>query len=195
MYNKMIEYIVECFVKKNLIDENDRDIYEYGLDYWVSVALSIAIIVLISIVLHTVAVTILFLYGFISLRIFCGGYHAKTRIKCLLSFLVLYLAFLFVGYVVYVTHLCIFLILINIYSILAVFAFAPYCVGETYSQNKFNRLKKLGSIIVILNSALSLITLLPYLNLYFKYAVYISLGSLAVTLFLGVCKIKSLKGD
>ncbi|MBE6851638.1 MAG: hypothetical protein E7504_07950 [Ruminococcus sp.] len=72
--------------KNNVIDSEDIEIYMYGFEIIVSTIFATLIILAIGILLRMVALSILYLIIFSSLRQMTGGYHADTYFKCNLSF-------------------------------------------------------------------------------------------------------------
>jgi accessory gene regulator B len=190
----MYEKIIDRFVKLKLIPIGDKDIYTYGLDYWLSIFVNIVFVFLVAIFLHTLIETIIFLYGFISLRNFAGGYHAKTRFGCFITFMAVYLLSMISGhYLSGVSQLYI-LSSVSIISVFLICLFAPVCLQRNYEQTELIKLKRGSRIVILLNTALSLIPMISF-RFMCKYSLFLSLGSFAVALSVGACKIIEKKGD
>ena len=71
-------------------DENNLDIYKYGIEITLSTILNILIILILSLIYGSFFTGIIFLLVFIPLRKFTGGYHADTYMKCNIVFAILY---------------------------------------------------------------------------------------------------------
>lgn len=66
----------------NGIDESEKEIYLFGFYQGIILLLNIVTTLVIGIILNMFVESILFLIFFIPLRIFAGGYHAKTQLRC-----------------------------------------------------------------------------------------------------------------
>ena len=84
----MIEFIVNETLKKfndnQIIDDDNEDIYRYGLQLLVATIVKGIVILLIAFILKVVPETLLFLSVFASLRVNAGGVHADNYFTCLL---------------------------------------------------------------------------------------------------------------
>lgn len=69
---------------QGIIRKEDVDTCRYGLDVFVSSALEIVSILTIAAFVGNFFQTVLLFTAFIPLRIYAGGYHADTRLKCYL---------------------------------------------------------------------------------------------------------------
>ncbi len=98
MLNRIVKKISSSFCNNNIIDKEDIEIYEYGLEILILTVFELISIILISIFLSKLFVTLLFLLSFCVLRLFAGGYHAKTSGRCYLAFLTVYAVYLFIQY-------------------------------------------------------------------------------------------------
>ena len=65
-----------------IIQEDDMDTCRYGLEIFISSLLELTSILFISIFMDNFWETLLFFAAFIPLRVYAGGYHADTQIKC-----------------------------------------------------------------------------------------------------------------
>lgn len=61
------------------------EVVAYGMEVVLSVSSTVLFMLLISAALHTIRYTIMFILGFVLMRVFCNGYHAKTFAGCFLS--------------------------------------------------------------------------------------------------------------
>ena len=94
MYNTVSKQITDSFIKNNVIDEDDRDVYDYGVKLLISTLVSIAVIITVSVILKKFLPTVLFLLGFIIMRLCSGGYHANHFFSCFIVTMLNYAAFL-----------------------------------------------------------------------------------------------------
>lgn len=82
--------IADILWTQGIIQEDDIDKCKYGIELFVSSFLEIFSILAIAAVLGNFIETILLFVFFIPLRIYAGGYHADTKLKCYLISLVMY---------------------------------------------------------------------------------------------------------
>lgn len=92
----MINSIVEWFVKKGYITENEYDIYYYGLFVLVVNLCSDFSVLMISLLTGNLFFGFTYLIFFSLLRISFGGYHAKNPISCFFIFNFLFLINLYI---------------------------------------------------------------------------------------------------
>lgn len=74
-----------------IIDKSEAEIYQYGLELFISTLINLIIMVGISAVLGHPLMIIPYLLGFIPFRLFAGGYHAKNHLLCILLNTVVFL--------------------------------------------------------------------------------------------------------
>lgn len=86
MITKLCHVIADFFIKENIIDEDQREIYKYGFELIISSIIGILIVVLIGVVSGNLLQCIIFYVVFCFTRLFCGGYHASSHLLCKLSF-------------------------------------------------------------------------------------------------------------
>lgn len=75
---------------QGIIQEEDIDTCRYGLDVFISSALEIASILIIAAFVGNFFEAVLLFTAFIPLRVYAGGYHADTKLKCYLISLGVY---------------------------------------------------------------------------------------------------------
>lgn len=74
--------IAALLTANGIIQEDDTDKCRYGLEIFISSLLELTSILFISIFMNNFLETLLFFAAFIPLRVYAGGYHADTQIKC-----------------------------------------------------------------------------------------------------------------
>ncbi|WMM26571.1 accessory gene regulator B family protein [Tissierella sp. MB52-C2] len=79
MANNMIEKVTSYFIANGVIEDEDRQIYAYGLHQGLLILLNITTTILIGFMFRAVWESILFMIVYIPLRAYGGGYHAKSK--------------------------------------------------------------------------------------------------------------------
>ncbi len=72
--------------RKNIIDEEEADIYQYGFESILSTILGFIITLLIGVILKMVIMSIIYYGIFVAVRQMTGGYHADSYLKCNITF-------------------------------------------------------------------------------------------------------------
>lgn len=157
MITTLAQYIAGCLLRNNIIDGEKLDIYIYGFEVMISSISGILIALVLGLAFSQLLECIVFLFIFISMRSYCGGYHADTYLKCNAIFAVTITAVMLLvklapQYPMY-AHL-----LIGVFSLVTVIVFAPV-------ENKFKPLddaekKKCKLISVLLSLLFSVSTIL-----------------------------------
>ncbi|MCM1009242.1 MAG: accessory gene regulator B family protein [Ruminococcus flavefaciens] len=83
---KFCHIIVNFFIRKNIFPEEQREIYQYGFELWVSSAIGILVVLAIGIISGRFWESIIFYIVFCFTRLFSGGFHAPTYLLCKLTF-------------------------------------------------------------------------------------------------------------
>ncbi len=82
MINKLSVLLSEEISLKLNSSDNDKEIYAYSIEVLLSLLINICILTVAAYILKKLAELIIFTIFFSGLRIFAGGYHAKTHIEC-----------------------------------------------------------------------------------------------------------------
>lgn len=76
------EYIVKNLKENGVLDSKDEVLVQYGLNGLLSTFFSSFSIILIGLCCNCFTESIVFTISFFFLRIYAGGYHASTPLKC-----------------------------------------------------------------------------------------------------------------
>lgn len=82
MLNKIIRSSTDFLINCHVIEEDDRDVYEYGFESLYHNIIDIISIAIIALWFHMVVQVIVYHVAFICLRSSAGGYHSKTHLRC-----------------------------------------------------------------------------------------------------------------
>jgi len=84
-YEMFISSITSYYAKNNLIGESQIEAFKYGASLTFASIVSFAIAFSWGAVFNCIPEVCVFLVFFVPLRIFTGGYHASTFLRCTLS--------------------------------------------------------------------------------------------------------------
>lgn len=82
MFYKTSVCIADILEQQNKFAPGDKEVYRYGIQQGLNLALNILTTIIIGILCGMVYPSIMFLVCYMPLRSFCGGYHAKTHLRC-----------------------------------------------------------------------------------------------------------------
>lgn len=181
--------VAEILETHGAIQENDVDECRYGLEVFISSAFEVLSILFISIFVRNFVETLLFFAAFIPLRIYAGGYHAGTKLRCYLVSLATYAAF---ALVLYILPDDIYLITVGaevLFALVMVLAFAPIIhYNKNVNYIEISNYRKISVAICIIQIALILVfTIIFKAN---RFVLSFALGQLAESLSMAVVVVK-----
>ena len=189
MIARMSRKLSLLFISHEIIPAEDKEVYEYSFEVLLSMLVSFVVLFTIAIVTGTVANTMVYLAGFMPLRVVAGGYHAKTHFRCLVILMCAYVAFLLLQHMILTAFLMYVIVFSTIVSVILVFIFAPADDSNkpmTEAEKIFSK-KKSRILIVCCAVAVSLlITFIVELSVAFSCA----LGNLSVAISLPANMVK-----
>lgn len=95
----MSERIVKSLVELQIVDEEDREIYVFGIREFFSLLCSFSLTLVIGVLMNLVLESIVFTCAYLPVRIYAGGYHAPTQGRCyVLSLAMVIIALLMIGH-------------------------------------------------------------------------------------------------
>lgn len=86
MIHRSSQIIANFLVSNGTIKEEEIEIYIYGYETFISGIFDFIITILLGVVFHKLICAVIFFFMFVSIRMYTGGYHAKTYLKCKLIF-------------------------------------------------------------------------------------------------------------
>lgn len=181
---KFCHIIVNFFIRKNIFPEEQREIYQYGFELWVSSIIGILIVLAIGIISGRFWESIIFYIVFCFTRLFSGGFHATTYLLCKITFasvliLILVMDWIFCGIVEYYWYL------LYLYSFIIVCRFAPV---ENSNKELTKHEKTRSKVICIVEMMiwLSVMFLFKKLNSDLYHIVALTLFFVANLMLLGI---------
>lgn len=158
MLKKFSQYTVAVWVRNNVISVEDAQVYRYGLELLLSTVINLVLMICISLVSGKPFIIIPYIFSFIPLRIFAGGYHSKNHIDCIVFNTVLFIISIVLLSLV-PTHsvfsLCTFL---NFLSLILIIVFSPVeAKNKPLSEYEAKKYRKISIYISVFIFIISLI--------------------------------------
>ena len=181
MINKISTFISSEFVKHDIISEDAKNIYKYGIEITVSSIIGFIIVSIIGLLFNSLLQTIMFYFIFIFLRSLTGGYHAKTYLKCNLIFGIITLFVIVFSKSVYSMQISINVITFLFLPSVAIFIWlAP--VENINKPIEMNKRVYYKIISVIISVLLYILSILLYINQHIFEASVITMTVFAVSM-------------
>lgn len=92
MFKNIADDIAFVLVRDKIVENEKRDFYRYGAESLLLNLSIVSIALIITFITNTWLHFLIFMFVFVPLRIFAGGYHAKTSRICLIISTLLYTA-------------------------------------------------------------------------------------------------------
>lgn len=186
MFVKLADNIVKWMLSNQIIEEKKAVICRWGISHILDTVFNIATFLIIGILFKMPIETIIFTLGYIPLRIYAGGYHAKTPFRCwCLSNIILAVSLVIVQnakkcYIAFGV--------LSLIAIVVLIVFMPVeDLHKPLDQNDRKKYKKCGIVILVIEMFISVAFALLHHN-----QISLVLSSvwvlLSVMLILGVIK-------
>jgi accessory gene regulator B len=82
MFYQISNHLSDALVARHTIRKDDKDIYQFGIQQGFTIAFNLLTTLVIGALFQMIWEGFVFLAVYIPLRIFAGGIHAKTPIRC-----------------------------------------------------------------------------------------------------------------
>ena len=148
MIHHASKMIAVFLVLHEVIDEKDMEIYVYGYEALLSGIIDIIIAFSIGLLFNDLLKITVFLIEFVSVRLYTGGYHANTYLKCKILFSAIVISVVIMTRFEYPSIFALFIILV---FILMVFRFTPIenknkplTEEQKYEYRRLSRMLSIG---------------------------------------------------
>ncbi|MBQ6944103.1 MAG: accessory gene regulator B family protein [Ruminococcus sp.] len=180
---------ISCWMVRNKIIESDRImVVKWGIRSILDTIFNIMTFLIIGLFMRMVTEIIVFTLGYIPLRSYAGGYHAKTPLRCwIISNLILFVAMKMICYMKNFTSIFVFLAIISVYILIVLMPVSD--IHKPLNENDKNKYKLIGVVILAIEITITIIFyIIAWENMvYCFFSVWIIL---AVMLILGKLKNK-----
>lgn len=152
--------IVNKLCKQDVIDTCDAATYVYGYELLISSVISVLIVVLVSIICGDLRYSLSFLLGFVIQRIYIGGYHATSHIRCYFAFSGMFLICVLLSKLIAATY--IFRIITTALLLTISILFAPVeAKNKPLNEKKRLKYKIIASTLSAIDFIFALLNVLP----------------------------------
>ena len=82
MFSFLANKVTNFLICKNSINDDDREVYQYGFEQLFSTVFNIVSMLLLGAIFGKIYQSLVLTLAFILLRTYSGGYHASTPLRC-----------------------------------------------------------------------------------------------------------------
>lgn len=120
---RISEKITNLLIGQGIINVNNQEVYKYGFHESFLILINILTTLVLGALFDLIGQSLLFLLGFIPLRTYAGGFHAKTELRCYFTSIIQMITVLLV--IKWVPWNPLIYIIIMTVSVLIILALAP----------------------------------------------------------------------
>jgi len=167
------EKLVFQATNSGVIKDKDHDLYLYAFHALISYTCSFATMFVIALLMHRLIESVIFIFFFYPLRIYAGGFHEKTELRCYITSTIMFISMILIDIVgvpgIPVWTSCIVLVI----SIIVIFVKAPLeSKNKSLSYDELIKYKKLTRLIVVVETFIIAVAFaLNFQQIYLYYAV------------------------
>lgn len=192
MYQKLSYKITDSLIEKNIVAEEDKIVYRYSIEVFLSDIFYLLIAFFTALITQSLAASIAFFIGFLSLRKFSGGYHAKTYLRCHFLFWTNQILMIILYHFLLPEYSKILSFVFIAFSITSVLVFAPVANGnKPLSKEEKSKYTWMSRMVIILDAII--VTALSFTDINFEYVCMYTFGAFSVSVSLIAEKIKYMK--
>lgn len=125
MIRRTAEEMAFFFVKRGVIEKEDKDVYIYGSELLISEIICTLLVIGISLCTGEFIETLIYLFSYMSIRVYAGGYHASSYSNCITIFNLCYVGVMYVMKIIQLLGLLKILELITFGAIMIIWKLAP----------------------------------------------------------------------
>lgn len=103
--SKFFDSIVEIMKKHNYVNDDNYEFVRYGFELLCMKTIIYMAIIIIGIITKSIIEILVFMLAYQPLRRYCGGYHAKTRLICVSSSILMLCFLIFLGKIIPNTYI------------------------------------------------------------------------------------------
>lgn len=173
-------YISQLLGDQGIIKQEDIDTCRYGIDFFIASVLEISSVLVIALLVGNFIETLLYFTAFIPLRIYAGGYHADTQLRCYIILLGVYGLFTALINCIPVDAYVFIEIVSILFTAIMVWAFAPIVNDKKSINDSEKAFYRKFSITIMLIEFTTVIVSICFTQGN-RYILSFSLGQLAVS--------------
>lgn len=145
---RIADTISTFFVERKIISEEERAASRYGIEILISTIVGFGIIILIGLICGKLDFAVVYLFTIIPIRMYTGGYHAKTYFTCNFVFALIFFINLVLSQYFINSSAKWILLIFTLWVYLPEILFAPIeNMNKKISEEKKKKYKKISMVL------------------------------------------------
>lgn len=146
----MSEKIIQYLLNHNAINDDNLEIYQYGINLLIKKVLHIITIIMVGILFDNFWGIFLFLVSYTNIREYAGGYHAKSALGCYIcTFIVSIMAIVLLNILEKISFFCAYVILFSFGIVIWKLSPVESANNKLSVEDKEYYLRKVRRIVII----------------------------------------------
>lgn len=189
MFKNLSDKAALLLITHNVIAEEKREAYTYGLELFFEKLFFYGIILIISLLTKTLVFSALFIFNYKMLRQYTGGFHCKTAELCLVASVLIYLIVMLV-YILDMDSIKFALTIGSLISSIIIFIFSPReSINRPLECEEKKKYRAMSIIIAAITLIIAAISYrLDISFLFYSTSCSLTADAVLITLSLGRCK-------
>lgn len=194
MLARFAKMLSSFFISKKLIEEDNRNVYDYCFEIMLSTILNFMVILAIALITHTIIQTVFYIVSFMIVRGTAGGYHAESHLSCLVILVLSYGSFLVLLHILPNTWMKIVSLVFAFISIVLVFILSPIeDHNKSLTEQEIKKFKRKSRTVILLLSFLTIALSVFISNAQFSFSLASGMVTVAISLLAGKIKNNRIK--
>lgn len=187
MLLRVSRQIASLWSRDGIIPEGSEEAYVYGIQLLLSTVINVVCIAVISWLMGNAFAWIPFMIGFVPLRMTAGGYHAKTPLRCGITFCGTYTLVLVLLHFLPARGQVPVILINSLVTMTLVFLFSPVpAANKPLTEEEAKRNRKRSLVIAVTSFLFLLIAI--WLQFLQNFVLCISCGQVIVAIYLWISK-------
>lgn len=155
MIHRLSKSIADFLLKKDVVSESEIDIYVYGYEMIILSFIDLCIVVSIGLIFEELFAMLTFFAVFVSVRIYTGGYHANTVLRCKSVFTMISLSIIFLLKLKY--PLLLYILILSLFMITCIYLAPVENSNKPLDKSEQMKYRKISISLSIVWSAVALL--------------------------------------
>lgn len=155
MIHRLSKIIADFLLKKDAVSESEIDIYVYGYEMIILSFIDFCIVASIGLIFEELFAMLTFFAVFVSVRIYTGGYHANTVLRCKLVFTMISLSIIFLLKLKY--PLLLYILILSLFMITCIYLAPVENSNKPLDKSEQMKYRKISITLSIIWSAIALL--------------------------------------
>ncbi len=152
MLTKCATFLTNKLNKNINFSDNEKDIYIYGFELLLSNLSTMFIMLIISIIFDDILYILSFIYIFFVPRLFCGGLHANSHLKCAIMTNAIFISTIIFSKLFVYMNLEFAIVILSTLSLIPIITLCPVVnANHPMSKKTYKKNRKISIVISIIN--------------------------------------------